>query len=306
MVVLESSQENFIDEIVPFYLDHAHIKGRLVRLGKQTESLLANHSYPALVNQYIAEVISLAAVLSVDVKYEGVFTLQISSQPDQASLIRLITVDINTQGHIRAYAQWDQKILHHEQDFILNPPCLQEVFGRGFMVFTADLAHQIERYQAIVELQGKSLTDSMHHFFRQSDQIPTALVLHSRSGSKEREFVAGAVILQRLPFSGDPTPEQQDQDSDDWFTNLSLLGTLTRKELLNPDLSSFDLLYRLFHERNIHILKAKPLKSQCSCSLNRIQKMLENFSDDDRVGMAVDGQIEIICEFCNKKYTLKA
>ena len=53
-----------IEGVVPFYLDHAHVKGRLIRLGPLVETLLANHQYPDVVNQYIAELIALAAALS--------------------------------------------------------------------------------------------------------------------------------------------------------------------------------------------------------------------------------------------------
>ncbi len=126
-----------IEGVVPFYLDHAHVKGRLIRLGPLVETLLANHQYPDLVNQYIAELIALAAALSIDVKYDGIFTLQISAQPDHKGPIRLVTVDINTQGDVRAYAQLDPTANQ-------QPSSLRNTFGQGFMVFTADLAQQAE------------------------------------------------------------------------------------------------------------------------------------------------------------------
>ncbi len=300
MAVLKQDTFQAKDIIVPFYLDHAHVKGRLVRLGNEGKKVVANHGYPDLVNQYISEVIVLAAVLSIDIKYDGIFTLQISRQPDHQSLIRLITVDINTQGHIRAYAQWDEQALKDYNTMTSAQPSLQEVFGQAYIVFTADLAQQGERYQAIVELQGRTLSDSMHHFFRQSDQVPTGLVLYSQPASPA-QFIAGAVILQRLPVSLEQNPEQQE---DDWLANLSLLGTLSKHELLDTDLSHEQLLYRLFHERNLRILEPKLLKAQCSCSLERIQKMLASFSLEDQKKMATEGKIEIVCEFCNTPYTV--
>lgn len=351
MSILNSSSST-TEGVVPFYLDHAHVKGRLIRLGPLVETLLARHKYPDLVNHYIAELIALAAALSIDVKHEGIFTLQISAQPDHKGPIRLITVDINTQGHVRAYAQLDSEAF---QQTINSSLSLRDIFGQGFMVFTADLAHQSERYQAIVELTGRTLADSMHHFFRQSDQIPTGLILFSRPlaeptsvrqvqgayGAQERnvhgvhehpstgetqqlsaggrlckrssqsvapanQLTAGALILQRIPLEIGSTLEQKEQDEDDWITNLSLLGTLTKQELLDKNLSSEQLLHRLFHERKLHVLESKPLQAQCSCSKDRIEKVINNFPPEDRLEMAVNGEIKVVCEFCNTEYVVVA
>lgn len=298
MAILNSSFLT-IEGVVPFYLDHAHVKGRLIRLGPLVETLLANHQYPDLVNHYIAELVTLAAALSIDVKYEGIFTLQISAQPDHQGPIRLITVDINTKGDVRAYAQVDPAANQPVTD---KPLSLRDVFGQGFMVFTADLAHQAERYQAVVNLTGQSLADCMHHFFRQSDQIPTGLVLFSRVPSPSDQLVTGALILQRLPFNPQSTHEQIDQDEDNWRANLSRLGTLTKSELLDPTLSSEHLLYRLFHDRHLHVLEPKSLQAKCSCSKDRMEKVIYGFPLEDRLDMVVEGEIKVVCEFCKTAY----
>ncbi len=296
-----------VEGIMPFYLDHARTKGRLVRLGSQIDKLLKKHNYPPFINRYVAEIIALAATLSVDAKYEGVFTLQVSTQPDHPSLIRLLVVDINTQGHVRAYAQWDEELLDKtiKQNNSLEEISLQEIFGKAFIVFTADLAEQVERYQAIVELSGKTLAESMHHFFRQSDQVPTGLVLYSQTHPEKDHLIAGALILQRLPSqTGLPLTEIEKQE-DDWITNLSLMGTLTKNELLDAHLSNEKLLYRLFHERNLHFLTLKPLVAQCSCSKERLSKILDNFPLLERKQMAVNGEIKAVCEFCNTEYAFE-
>ena len=305
MAILNSKEEIFaLEGIVPFYLDHARTKGRLVRLGSQIDKLLKKHNYPPFINRYVAEIIALAATLSVDAKYKGVFTLQVSTQPDCPSLIRLMVVDINTQGHVRAYAQWDEELLNKmvKQSPYLEEISLREIFGKAVIVFTADLAEQVERYQAIVELSGKNLAESMHHFFRQSDQVPTGLVLYSQINPKKSQIIAGALILQRLPIQTSLTAEEIEKQNDDWITDLSLLGTLTQNELLDAKLSNEKLLYRLFHEHNLHFLDLKPLVAQCSCSKERLSKIIDNFSAHERKQMTINGEIKAVCEFCNTEY----
>jgi molecular chaperone Hsp33 len=42
---------------------------------------------------------------------------------------------------------------------------------------------------------------------------------------------------------------------------------------------------------------------RCSCSAERIEDMLAtSFTAEDREEMAVDGEIEVVCEFCSADY----
>lgn len=288
--------------IFPFYLDQAYVKGRLVRLGPEIDKLLSKHqNYPPLVKSYMAELTVLAAVLSTDVKYRGVFTLQISARPDQPSMMKLMVIDVNTEGHIRAYARWDKE--EYKKLSRNDSLSLQEVFGHGFITFTADLAAHEERYQAIVELSGKTLADCIHHFFRQSEQIPTGIVLYSDYCDQNHQTKAGALILQQLPVERNISYEAQQKHEDDWITDLSLLGTLTQKELLDFNLTSAKLLHRLFHERNLYQLDPQSLLAKCSCSQEKIYNLLKTFSAHERTEITIENQINVKCEFCGHHYT---
>jgi len=46
-----------------------------------------------------------------------------------------------------------------------------------------------------------------------------------------------------------------------------------------------------------------PMVERCTCSPDRIEDMLAtNFTAEDREEMAVDGEIEVVCEFCSTAY----
>jgi molecular chaperone Hsp33 len=296
-------QQHITEGILPFYLDYAQTKGRLVRLGPEVDKLLAQHQYPHFINRYVAEVIALTAALSVDVKYEGTFTVQIAAQANQPSIIRLVVVDLNTQGHVRAYARWDDALLEQTISHLCGDVSLERIFGNALLTFTADLAEQTKRYQAIVELSGSTLAESMHHFFRQSDQIPTGIILHSQAKPDQGQITSAALILQRLPYESDLAVDEVEKHDDDWITNLSLLGTLTKNELLDAGLGNEELLHRLFHEHSLHIAEFKPLIAKCSCSKERLQKIIDSFSADEQQRIAENGVIKAVCEFCNAEYS---
>lgn len=286
------------DTIIPFYLDNGSVKGKLVRLGEQVDLLLKRHAYPAIVNRHLTELIAFGAALSADMKEAGALTLQITG----GKIVRLLVVEINHLGHVRACAKWDDDLLGHVLEENKNGGGLSvpQLFEGGCMVITMQLDGLDDKHQALVELSGKTLADCIHHYFRQSEQIQTSLVLTSRS-EISFDYMGGIVLLQKMPPL--PGSVQTDQEVDDWITDLSLLGTLTDKELLDHSLSHGDLLFRLFHERGVRVFDEKKLMFQCSCSKERIETMLNQFGNDDINHMTENGVIAVTCEFCNENYT---
>lgn len=84
------------------------------------------------------------------------------------------------------------------------------------------------------------------------------------------------------------------------------METVEDHELLDPTLTSEELLYRLFHERGVRVFEAQPVVERCRCSRERIVSMLARFSDQERRDMVGDdGRIGITCEFCSTHYNVE-
>ena len=91
-------------------------------------------------------------------------------------------------------------------------------------------------------------------------------------------------------------------EDDAWVEGRSLVETVRDIELVDPELSSERLAYRLFHERGVQVFRATPVKAQCSCSRHNVENMLKSFSQQDRDDMVEDGRIKVTCEFCSSIY----
>jgi len=77
------------------------------------------------------------------------------------------------------------------------------------------------------------------------------------------------------------------------------LETIEDMELLDTDLAAEDLLWRLFHEDEVHVHTPEPLDFYCGCDGERIARILRSYSAEDREGLAdPDGIIRARCEFC--------
>jgi molecular chaperone Hsp33 len=81
-----------------------------------------------------------------------------------------------------------------------------------------------------------------------------------------------------------------------------LVETVEDVELIDPDVSSERLVYRLFHEPGVRVFNATDVCAECSCSRDAVESMLKSFSQDDRDHMVEDGKISVTCEFCSANY----
>jgi molecular chaperone Hsp33 len=227
-------------------------------------------------------------------KYEGIFTLQ--AKGDGA--VRTLVADVSSDGALRAYAQYDSAKLADLPDQVKA----RTLLGNGYMAFTVDQADSSERYQGLVDLQGDSLTDFIHHYFRQSEQIDTGFMVAVRH-TPLNGWQAGGIMLQRLPEQSAPVT----QDTEDgWRRVMMLLGTTTPEELTAPHLSSHELLYRLFHEEEVRVYDPQDLHDRCRCSREKVQTVLRTLPQEDIEHLTESGPAEVRCEFCARAYHFTA
>jgi len=304
------------DTILPFAVKALDLRGRIVRLGPAVDNILSSHDYPPPVAKLLGEAIVLTVMLGSSLKFEGRFILQTQSDGP----VRMLVVDFTSPGRVRACARFDaERVAAVIAGNAAEPG---KLLGHGHLAMTIDQGPDMSRYQGLVPLEGGGLEQAAHEYFARSEQIPTRVrlavaeeFLAGESGAR-RHWRAGGILLQFLPNSLERA-RQADLDPGDappgtaphvlpedaaWVEGRSLVATVRDIELIDPDLSSERLAYRLFHERGVRVFRAAPVNAQCSCSRDGVENMLKSFSQGDRDDMVEDGKITVTCEFCSSTY----
>ena len=289
--------EAAFDGVQPFRIDGAPIRGRFVRLDKTLARVLANHNYPEAVARLLAECLALAAMLANSIKYDGVFILEIRG----TGPIRLIVVDVRSDGDMRGYAQYDADsvatvVLAAAGELASVPRLL----GAGQLAFTVDQGPDTERYQGVVELDGATLADCAHHYFRRSEQIETGVKLAVETGEDVTDapcWRVGGMMIQRMPDAARGVSDEAGID-DAWRRTVVLMSSATPDELLDPALAPSALLYRLFHEDGVWVYESKPLRFGCRCSRDRVAALLHAMQRDEIMALKQDDRVIVTCEFC--------
>ncbi len=322
----EPGMETNDDRALPFQVDALDVRGRVVTLGPALDAILQRHDFPDPVNRLVGEAMVLAVLLASSLKDTGRFILQVQTEGP----VSLVVIDIRTPGQIRATASFDiDAVAELEADGA--PVSSADLMGKGSLAMTIEQGHSSQRYQGFVPIDGETLEDAAHVYFRQSEQIPTRIRLavaqmfdRDESGETRHTWRAGGVIAQFMPESedrirhrdlpgGDDPEGKNDEpdtadtgdlpDEDDaWVEASVLLSTVQDHELTDPDIPAERLLVRLFHERGARVFEPMDLHDHCTCSRERIHVVLDQMNPEEIAEASLSGDISVRCEFCGLTY----
>ncbi len=291
MTQFETSASGSVDVVQPFQVEGPGLRGRMVRVGPSLKNALAPHDYPAVVGELLGETVATALILASSLKYDGIFTLQTTSDGPIGTLM----ADVTSDGAFRCYARYDAERLAAVCEDAAEVS-LPHYLGAGHMAFTVDQGPDTERHQGVTELTGANMVDCAHTYFRQSEQLQTAMVIFADAEAA----TAGALMIQQLP--GQENIINDGDEDEDWRRAVILMSSTKSEELLDASLKPGDLLYRLFHEEGVRLFDPQPVRNECRCSSGKIERTLKSFPRTEIEEMHEDGVVVVTCEFCKTDY----
>ena len=274
-------------------------RGRIARLGPVIDSVLANHVYPPVIENLLAEALTLTALLGSLLKEpEGQLTLQAQTE---GGIIDLMVCDY-LGGELRGYVRHDPARLADAP----KDPTLKELFGKGYLAITFDQPVAKERYQGIVPLEGNNLGEAAQSYFAQSEQIPSLVRLAAIK--RADHWSAGGLLLQHLPEGEEGRERLHTRlDHPDWPHVAILGGSVKAEELTDSELPLDDLVWRLFHEEEeLRTLPGIRLSRGCRCDPDYVRSVIARFPAEEREAMVGDdGVIRVDCAFCSSSFAIQ-
>lgn len=274
------------DFIHRFLFEESDIRGEIVTVTKAYQDAKSAQGLATDLQPLFGEFLAGAAMISEILKFEGLITLQARGD----GIVPIIMAEANHLGHLRGVVTALPNE-HFITDDTRQLKALPELIGKGVLTITIDPS-QGQRYQGIVPLDGAQLADCLTHYFEQSEQLPTFIVLFSNQQQ------CGGIFLQCLPNSD---VNDLDKQKDQWDTICKLTSTMKSDEFFSADHPT--LLYRLFHEQQCRVFEPKPLKFNCSCSRERSSRALSSLGNAEILKLIKEEKpVEIDCQFCGAQY----
>ncbi|WP_299345988.1 Hsp33 family molecular chaperone HslO [uncultured Pseudoxanthomonas sp.] len=270
------------DGVTRFLLPAAGVRGVAVRLEDTWQTVGGRADYPPSARELLGEASAAAVLFTGHTKVDGRLSIQLRSQ----GTLRSLFAECTAAGTVRGIAQ-----LSTAGD---APRDLRDLGEDALLAITVENPgldpREPQRYQSLVGLQASRLAEAFEDYFRQSEQLPTRLLL-AADGDR-----ACGLMLQKLP--GD------EGDDDGWSRAGALFDTLGEAELLATPVPV--LLHRLFHEETPQILTERAVRFGCSCSRERVESMLQSLGEEEATAALADGVAEVRCEFCGQEYRFSA
>jgi len=279
----------FTNHIIPFQLGKNQVRGSIVRLETTVSEIIKRHNYPSNIESLLADTLTITACLGSRMKHEGIFTIQAKG----SSEVHTLFSDITNNGYLRGYVGLEDGF--SKKDLNLNA-----LMGSGHISFTLDQGKYSKRYQGIVALEEKSISKSAELYFNNSEQLETRFSnfnyysIHKKN--REKLMSSGLIMLQKMPIKDDIETEENEQI---WENSLNFLSTLQKEEFLSVNLSSQDILFRLFNEVDVTTYDEIIIKDQCRCSQAKVEFAIKNLSKKELIDISDEnGNIKVVCEFC--------
>ncbi|HEU4992832.1 MAG TPA: Hsp33 family molecular chaperone HslO [Luteimonas sp.] len=269
------------DSLARFLLPGAGVRGVRVHLDHAWAAIRTRAAdLPAPAVELLGEGAAAAALFTGHAKVDGRLSVQLRG----TGPLRTLFAECTAAGTLRGIVQVAEGG---------EPARDLRAMGEGAVLAItienpAGPGREPVRYQGLVPLESDSLAGAFEDYFRQSEQLPTRILLAAD------EVGAAGLMLQKLP--GDAG------DDDGWARAGALFDTLSPAELLAWPTAT--LLHRLFHEESPQALGERPLRFACSCSRERVGAMLRSLGRDEAEAAmeANGGEVRVRCEFCGETY----
>lgn len=270
------------DRLSRFLLQTAGVRGVRVHLREAWRAVRANGPYPPAIEELLGEACVASALFTGHAKVDGRLSVQLRA----SGPLRTLFAECTASGTIRGIARYEGDGTGVSRD-------LRALGDDALLAITIENPSphgEPNRYQGLVGLTSESLSGAFEDYFRQSEQLPTRVLL-----AVDGDEAAG-LMIQKLPG---------DTGDDDGWNRVSLLfDTLSTEELLGWPADV--LLARLFPEDAPQLLGERPLVFGCSCSRARVEGMLASLGAEEARAAVVDGEARVTCEFCGRVYVFTA
>jgi molecular chaperone Hsp33 len=278
------------NEVRRFIFENQPVRGYWVDLESAWQELRAHQNYPKPVRDLLGEAVSASVLLAATLKFEGTLTLQLEGKGN----VRLLVAQCSHDFRVRAVARFDE-----DGDYDTGATFRELVGEDGRVIVTIEAAERDTRYQGIVPLSGKSLSECLEDYFASSEQLPTRV----RLAADDRRTVG--LLVQKLPERGGEEPDPGSPAAIAWRDAERGIASVQSAELVEVSLQT--LLGHRFGQRDLRVFKGAAVQFACRCSPSRVAGLLRTLGADEvRDVLREHGSVEVTCEFCQRPYRFDA
>lgn len=168
--------------------------------------------------------------------------------------------------------------------------------GRGTLQVTLDMGMRYP-YHGSVPLVSGEIGEDLASYLVTSHQIPSLVALGVMVAPDERVLAAGGLIVQVLPGGDESVTAYLEQ-------RARVLPTVT--SMISSGRTPEEMIATALGEVRSQVVERAPVRFRCGCTAAKVRAVLASLGEDEMHDIVREqGQIEVRCNFCGKRYTFE-
>ncbi len=241
----------------------------------------------------------------------GLMGLMLKNESDKLTVLfkgdgpaKQILATATASGDVKGY------IANPDVDLPLSPEGKLDVgtsLGIGELTVIKDLGLR-EPYVGTIALVDGEIADDLTAYYFISEQQNTAISLGVKIDVDCTVKAAGGMIIQMLPDA----KEESIDALEEMISELAPITTIAEEAVSQNSGKSEEgilqaMLDRIFGQMpedfRVETLEYRQMRWNCDCSRQRLEQVLMTIGEDDlKEIIQEDGEAEMVCQFCCKKY----
>lgn len=246
------------------------------------------HVTSAVVTAALGRMLSAASLMGAMLKGDkDTITLRISGGGPIGAVIAVG----DSKGNVKGY------VVNPVVELPLNEHGKLDVGGAvgkdGMLTVIRDFGFG-EPYTGQIPIVSGEIAEDITNYYAISEQVPTVCALGVLVNPDLTVKAAGGLLIQLLPYADEKSIDILEKNIQNLpsITNMITSG-LTPEQICQKALEGFE----------IEVLDSFEAEYKCDCSRDRVENALATLSSPELLSLADEnGQAEVCCHFCNKKY----
>ncbi|MFX4056984.1 MAG: Hsp33 family molecular chaperone HslO [Spiroplasma sp. hy2] len=171
----------------------------------------------------------------------------------------------------------------------------QVVGTNGYLRVMKDLGMK-ESFSGQIQLISGEINLDFTYYLAQSEQIKSVIACSIKMNEDN-------TIAKAVGFFAQLLPEHKEEDIDYLEEKIENLENISHKLIAEDNLIN---IFKLI-DQNAKVLEVDEIKFECSCSYEKALESAKLLGDEQLNEILINnGEIEIACDFCRKKYHIRA
>ncbi len=275
------------DSAIPFTLANGSFRGTFLQGTQMIQNMVKSHKTGPLETLILGQAYLGGALLGQNLKNQGRIQLKVESDGPAKGF----TVEATSNGRVRGFLYTNPIEVGESQN-------LQELMGPGNLSVTRIEEGQKQPFQGSVPYFGDPLPLELAHYFKSSEQTPSAFLLSLDFNEENQCVSAAGLFVQAMPGCDENLAEALHQGVAKFEDPAKALTRgATPETYINTQ----------FAEYEPTIYQSKPVEFYCGCKKEQFKGILKGMDSKEKQDILTNGPIplEACCFYCGSLHTFE-